>query len=336
MIEIFLVFLSLSVSGSILALLLLAIKPLVRKRLSQTWQYYIWLLVAIRFVLPFSPEISLIGELSNHLQPISSYSGKADTDIVLPAAAGISAAQPADILKPSNRSPLKAVLDSSTKVTEKPFYFENCLNFLWIPWLITALLLLLYKIIGYHSYIYRVKLKAKFPVDHKLLCLYQEELAYMGIKKALPLLINEQIASPMLIGFFQPAVILPNANIEENAMRHTFRHELIHYKRLDTLYKWFIQIMICLHWYNPMVYFIRKEINRCCELSCDEIVIKNMDVDNRILYGDTLINSLNVPVKRKNNISLTLGENASLIKERLDMIMNFQKNRDQQLVQPCC
>jgi hypothetical protein len=84
--------------------------------------------------------------------------------------------------------------------------------------------------------------------------------------------------------------------------------------------------MICVHWFNPLVYFIRKEINRCCELSCDENVIKKLDFDGRIEYGDTLITSLNAQGNcRSFNLSLTMGENAKLIKERLDMMMNYKK-----------
>ncbi len=51
--------LSLSLSGSLLLLLLLALKPWYQKRLSQTWQYYIWLAVALRFILPLPPIIKL-------------------------------------------------------------------------------------------------------------------------------------------------------------------------------------------------------------------------------------------------------------------------------------
>ncbi len=36
-----------------LALFLLAIKPITKHKLSHTWQYYIWLLVILRFYCPF-------------------------------------------------------------------------------------------------------------------------------------------------------------------------------------------------------------------------------------------------------------------------------------------
>ncbi|MCI8478954.1 MAG: peptidase, M56 family protein, partial [Oscillospiraceae bacterium] len=54
--ECFKTVLSLSLSGALLILVLLLIKPLVRDRLSKRWQYYIWLVVLARLLLPFAPE----------------------------------------------------------------------------------------------------------------------------------------------------------------------------------------------------------------------------------------------------------------------------------------
>lgn len=59
--ELFKLVLSLSVSGGLLILLLLACKPLWKKRAGKRWQYYIWLVVVVRLLLPFAPETSLMG-----------------------------------------------------------------------------------------------------------------------------------------------------------------------------------------------------------------------------------------------------------------------------------
>ena len=55
--------LSLSLSGSLLILLLLLFRPLYRNRLSKSWQYYIWIVVILRLLLPVTPETSLAGSL---------------------------------------------------------------------------------------------------------------------------------------------------------------------------------------------------------------------------------------------------------------------------------
>ena len=61
--EILKIFLSLSLSGSLLILVLLLCRPLFKNKVSKSWQYYIWLVVIIRLLLPFAPETSPIGSL---------------------------------------------------------------------------------------------------------------------------------------------------------------------------------------------------------------------------------------------------------------------------------
>ena len=62
--------LSLSLSGSILAGLLFAVKPLINNRVSQAFQYYIWLLVLLRLALPFSFEESLMNRAFYPAEPL--------------------------------------------------------------------------------------------------------------------------------------------------------------------------------------------------------------------------------------------------------------------------
>jgi beta-lactamase regulating signal transducer with metallopeptidase domain len=61
--------LSLSVSGSVLFLLLWGFKPLYKNQFSRRWQYYIWLVAALRFVLPFTPNTTIIGSLFTACSP---------------------------------------------------------------------------------------------------------------------------------------------------------------------------------------------------------------------------------------------------------------------------
>lgn len=69
MIELLKLLLSLSLSGTLLILILLLCKPLYKYRLSRQWQYYIWLVVIARLLLPFTPETSLAGNLFRGVSP---------------------------------------------------------------------------------------------------------------------------------------------------------------------------------------------------------------------------------------------------------------------------
>lgn len=56
------IYLSLSCSGGLLILALLLGKHFLKNRLSRQWQYYIWLAVVLRLLLPFGPEAGLLGK----------------------------------------------------------------------------------------------------------------------------------------------------------------------------------------------------------------------------------------------------------------------------------
>ena len=67
--------------------------------------------------------------------------------------------------------------------------------------------------------------------------------------------------------------MLPYEKMADSDFENTILHELMHYRRRDMFYKWLVQVTICLHWFNPLVYWMGAEINRACEFSCDEAVI---------------------------------------------------------------
>ena len=54
---------SLSLSGSLLILILLAGRHFWKNKVSKRWQYYIWLVVIARLLLPFGARINLAAEL---------------------------------------------------------------------------------------------------------------------------------------------------------------------------------------------------------------------------------------------------------------------------------
>lgn len=110
-------------------------------------------------------------------------------------------------------------------------------------------------------------------------------------------------------------------------MKYTLLHELTHFKRKDMFYKWLVQITICLHWFNPLVYVMGHEISRECELSCDEEMIRTLNEKERRKYGDTLLHAMALGGKYKDTVSsVTLNESKELLKERLGAIINFKEN----------
>lgn len=93
-------------------------------------------------------------------------------------------------------------------------------------------------------------------------------------------------------------------------------------------YKWLVQVTVCLHWFNPLVYLMSREITKACEFSCDEAVLAKMGEESAQDYGKTLLDAMAAVGKcRKNSGAVTLSECKELLKERLKAIMNFKKKK---------
>ncbi len=307
------ILLSLSVSGALLLLLILGLKPLYKNKFSKRWQYYIWIVVALRFLLPFTPDTTIIGSLFE----------KFDTAVItneIPASPNVPV--PADTGN-SKAEPIQTNREIATAAMREPVDKYVCLFFIWSA---LALVLFVRKVTVYQGFIQYIKAGNKEVSDIKILNLLSDCEEKLNIKTRVELSCNPLIASPMLIGFFRPRIILPAHEWEDKELSYIFVHELIHYKQRDMFYKWLIQIVVCVHWFNPFVYLLEKEVNKSCELSCDEKVISILDEKAKREYGDTLISFLKSNNLYKSSLaSVTLTEGAEQLKERLGAIMKFRK-----------
>lgn len=319
------VFLSMSLSGSLLILILFSCKQIFKDKISRQWQYYIWLIVIMRLLLPFTPETNLMGTIFQTFDNTTYHTEKYPP-----------AQQNQDILNDDKNTPTINNERSNQKYINKMELFTSnqavqdiitlLVNNIWIIWLVISLILFIRKITIYQSFVQYIKAGQAPVSDTKLL----DRLAILGsqirIKRAIELCINPLISSPLLIGFFRPCIVLPRVDIAEKDFQYIVLHELTHYRRFDMLYKWLVQITVCLHWFNPLVYLMGKEINKACEFACDEAIVKKLDSSNVQDYGKTLLNSIATVGKYKESLaSVTLSESKKLLKERLGAIMNFRK-----------
>lgn len=56
--KLFYLYLSVSLSASVIIAVLFLCRPLWKRRFSKSWQYYIWLLAVVRLLIPLSPAPS--------------------------------------------------------------------------------------------------------------------------------------------------------------------------------------------------------------------------------------------------------------------------------------
>ena len=198
---------------------------------------------------------------------------------------------------------------------------------LWVVWLGTAVVFFVRKITVYQEFIVYMKAGWEEVADMQLLDTLAQVGERVGVKRPVELYTNSLICSPLLIGFFHPCIVLPSAQLSEADFKYTIWHEMVHLKHMDMLYKWLVQLTLCLHWFNPLVWLMSRELGRACELACDEAVICRLDKKGQHDYGDTLLNALKTGDGFKHPLpSVTLSADAKQLKERLYVIMNYKKS----------
>ena len=291
------ILLSLSISGTLLLLLLFGLKPLYKNKFSRRWQYYIWIIVVLRFLLPFTPDTMNVRSLFEMFHII----------VESPSSPPIS--------KNEDR-----IINNVTEPKSIHLY-----TYLFFVWSALALVFFVRKMTIYQGFIRYIKAGNTEVSDIKILNLLSDCEEKRNIKTKVELYCNSLIVSPIMIGFFRPSIVLPVRELEDKELSYIFIHELSHYKQRDMFYKWLVQIVICIHWFNPFVYLLEKEVNKACELSCDEAVIAILDDSKKREYGDILISFLKSNNLKGSLASVTLTEGAQQLKERLGAIINFKR-----------
>lgn len=264
------IFLSLTLGGSVLALLLLLGKKLVFKKLSNTFYYYAWLVVLLRFLIPLPGAIPTAPRQ-------------------MPAPGTVTVTEPT---APRETYPLEteAVEEALAKQDAAPVGAsqkevgrispQKLLPLLWAAGAIGSF--------GWYLLSYwRFVVRARRSVTRELL--WENAGQFQGLWQKPRLLLAKNLESPMLVGMVQPKILLPEGSYSEEMLQNILLHELVHFRRNDIIYKWFSVAVFSIQWFNPLTYVIRRELGRACELSCDEWVIRHMTPGEKQTYGETLI-----------------------------------------------
>lgn len=301
---------------SVTALLYMASMPFLAKHYSEKGRYYVWLIIVIGLIIPFRTQLD-----------------NAIVTVELPITTMIYS-------ESMNRgSPIHfAASEYERLAIVEHFHISeilpttaNILNISWwqagfMVWFVGAIASVMYHIIKHYRFMKMVRRWSEKITDKQILSLFQELKAEMGIKKRVSLYLCP-FGSPMIIGLIHPKLFLPTKNLEQDELRFILRHELVHYKRKDLLYKYLVIMATAIHWFNPIIYLIARSINMLSEISCDAAVVKSTDVDTRQSYSETLIGVVQYQSKLKTALSTNFYGSKKGVKNRITSIMDIRKKR---------
>lgn len=287
-----------SLGGGVLILFIVVVRALAIHRLPKTTFLVLWLIAALRLLLPFSIPL-----------PFNIHIG---LDIFSGIVQELPSGNIGSPLPGKNLPSYDAGTAVPNPTTEHISTFE-------ILWLVGVLLLALYFSISYLRSMrkFRMSIPDNTPYIREWLTTHQ-------ITRSIEARSSDLISSPLTYGILHPVILLPKKldRNDQAALKYVLTHEYVHIRRFDAITKLLFAAVLCIHWFNPLAWVMYVLANRDVELSCDAWVIRMMGAKNRSSYALMLIKM----EERRNDMSALyshFGKNA--ISERIEAIMKFKK-----------
>lgn len=207
-------------------------------------------------------------------------------------------------------------------------------GFGFLPYLLTAGTLAFLAILLVRSRRLNLRLSRMCrPADEarvaEVLTSCREEL---GVAKNIPVFVSPAMTTPFLYGVFRPRIVLPDLAFTEGELRCVFLHELTHWKRRDLWLKTLLLFINAVHWFNPLAYVIRRDIDRFREMSCDESVVLKMDLEERRRYCESLLNVLFHVADRNGPFVSAFSSGRRHLERRIEMILKSDGSKGKKWV----
>ena len=170
---------------------------------------------------------------------------------------------------------------------------SHILEILFLVWVIGFVVVFVGKFISHFIFRHRV-LSVSIPVrDPEVLELFDQELNRLEYYHPVSLVISSAVSVPLSMGTRKKTrvTVLPNREFMKQELQFVFSHEIHHLQRCDVSNKIFFAFCQALCWFNPLMWVAIRKASDDLELSCDEIVLEDMDEQKRRQYAELLLDT---------------------------------------------
>jgi bla regulator protein blaR1 len=278
----------LTITGSMVYLLFKGIEQVTKRFFNATWHYNLLKCIVLLFCIPIGKfhHLFVDGSLPRqNMGIIADYAGR---------------------------------VSRYTAVRSRLVFWILCI------WLLGIVVVLLKQLICYIRFRYIVSYNNKSAdALHQWVVIKSAEK--LGIKKAFHLYINEYINTPMLMGLFSPIILLPSDKIVQSNLEYIVSHELTHYRSKDLIIKFFTMVIRTMHWFNPAVYLMSRDIDKWCEYACDERNAINLPMEKKKKYGVAILDAAAIMPIYGANFGTPFLLPKQNLRERLLFMLNVKR-----------
>lgn len=200
-------------------------------------------------------------------------------------------------------------------------------RWIFLFWLFGVMVALALRLIQHIQFTQSVR-RLSHPIsDENISRWFQQVCLEMGMDRRIGLFQVSGISSPMLTGLRHPCVLLPDQAFSEEELTLIFRHELIHFQRKDLWYQCLLELVHCIHWFNPLFPLLKKIIRADLECACDERITFYASKEERALYCKTILHVIRQKSTLQSALSTSFGNGPGELKQRFEEIFSRKKKR---------
>lgn len=282
-----------SISASWLILAVLIVRFLLRKA-PKGMRCFLWLLVGIRLLIPFSVEsvFSLIPgtqAVDERIYDMEQPTIYTETESEAKEQPSVQNAYEPSVEKDTNK--IQTLVSSCAKI-----------------WILGMALMIGYMAVSWLRL--RHRLKTAVPMDFAVDEEHQTRIYQ-----------SDAIDSPFLFGILAPRIYIP-MHIAGEELPYVILHEKTHRKRKDYLIKPTGFLLLSVYWFNPLVWAAYVLLCRDIELACDEKVIRELGEQCKKAYSQALLTSA---VSRRMITACPVAFGEVGVRERVKNVLNYKK-----------
>lgn len=289
---------ALSLGGGLVILLLLLAGGLLRMKYAARWRCLGWLLLCLRLAIPFS-AFSLLPAQQQE-QPRAPIQLNIPTDRVIytyrpapeqtdPTRSDQTGTQPSHT--PGTVGESSSADPTVPEQTATAGFALSLSQVLFALWLTGALGVLLWAGLSHLRFLRYLRRWAGPVRQPDTLRLFNATGDRLKLHARPALRRCSGLRVPMLAGLFSPVLLLPEEELEPQALRYSILHELTHFRRRDIWLKTLALWVRAIHWFNPMVWLMAGAIERDTELACDEAALAQLPPEEHAEYGRTILDA---------------------------------------------
>lgn len=288
-------FLYQTLSVSLAAAVLLAVKWLLRDKLSPRWQYAVWGVLALRALIPASLGRSLVPQLA-----LWTETAKSAAELGLDSAF----TGPFELMSVAAPVPLAGGLPRS---------LTDWLFVLYAAGVLAALVWYAYRYARLRALLWRGR------EDAAVRAAVDAAAEKYGLKPCRTVSVPG-LKGAFVCGVIRPVLAVPEGEIPDGKV---ILHELLHLKYLDAAQNIFWCVLRALHWCNPFLQYVFNRVGNDMEALCDQRVLERLEGEERREYGSILLGMASDSYARAPGTS-SISNGARNIARRIEAIARFK------------